>query len=179
MKTETEIGKRLYKLKQRYKHKHVQAKTGRAHRNCRHNYEHNPSARLEYGPRRPPEDGRFACCEGSTLTLDGTGTTGNCSGNFLYQWTRNDLDIPGATGSTYTTDPALPAGAYNYGLKVSCDTYPLCTGTLDPPLSTLVLTRLVPNANLIGPNPACEGDVITVDASTTQGVCISHRRMNA
>lgn len=69
MKTEVEVGKRLYKLRQRYKHKYVQSKTGHAHRNCRHNYEHSPSARLEYGPRHPPEDGRFAARRQQTLVV--------------------------------------------------------------------------------------------------------------
>lgn len=54
MKTETEIIKRLHKLRLRYKRKYVQLKTGRMHRNCFYNYEHFPN-KLPYSKSRDTE----------------------------------------------------------------------------------------------------------------------------
>jgi hypothetical protein len=48
MKTQSEIEKRLQKLRRRYRQKYVQERTGRHHENCVHNYEHAPRGEFKY-----------------------------------------------------------------------------------------------------------------------------------
>lgn len=48
MKTQSEIEKRLQKLRSRYRRKYVQDRTGRRHQNCVHNYEHKPAGKFKY-----------------------------------------------------------------------------------------------------------------------------------
>lgn len=48
MKTQSEIEKRLQKLRKRYRLKYVQERTGRHHENCVHNYVHAPRGQFKY-----------------------------------------------------------------------------------------------------------------------------------
>jgi hypothetical protein len=48
MKTQSEIEKRLEKLRARYRRKYVQDNSGRHHQNCVHNYEHKPAGKFKY-----------------------------------------------------------------------------------------------------------------------------------
>jgi len=48
MKTQSEIEKRLQKLRKRYRQKYVQERVGRRHQNCVHNYEHAPRGEFKY-----------------------------------------------------------------------------------------------------------------------------------
>jgi hypothetical protein len=48
MKTQSEIEKRLQKLRKRYRQKYVQERIGRHHENCVHNYVHAPRGQFKY-----------------------------------------------------------------------------------------------------------------------------------
>ncbi|MEE8599927.1 immunoglobulin domain-containing protein, partial [Euzebya tangerina] len=58
-----------------------------------------------------------SACEGGqvtfTVTAEGEGIS--------YQWRKDDEDIPGATGPSYTIDPVSPADAGDYDVLVSND----------------------------------------------------------
>lgn len=58
-------------------------------------------------------NGTTHLCAGSSLLLTATAAGG--TGPFQYQWTRDGVDIPGATGSTYT---AGDTGSHAYNCRV-------------------------------------------------------------
>lgn len=81
MKTQSEIEKRLQKLRKRYRQKYVQERIGRHHANCVYNYEHSPRGQFKYSrsvdvdlaPRKQttlmviqPEQSVRICTYGST-----------------------------------------------------------------------------------------------------------------
>lgn len=69
------------------------------------------------------------CSNGtSTPTTTLTVSSVNTKYSYLYQWTLNGTDTPGATTATYTT-MANATGSNTYGVKVSYALSPSCSGT--------------------------------------------------
>jgi photosystem II stability/assembly factor-like uncharacterized protein len=55
-------------------------------------------------------------CEGASATFS---VTAGGTGPFTYQWRKNGVNIPGATGSTYTIASTTPADAATYDVLVT------------------------------------------------------------
>ena len=111
--------------------------------------------------------GDQAVCVGGTANLEVSVTGG--VGSPEYQWQFQDpflgwFDIAGATSSTLVT-PSLPAGAYNYRVRVSqvsgCETYS------DPIVVTVVQD---PSVSAFAADPEiCEGGEAFITTNVTGG----------
>jgi hypothetical protein len=90
--------------------------------------------------------------EGTSFTLTAS-LTGAC--NATYQWTRNSVDIPGATGSSYTAVGVPGAGGNGgaYRLRVTnpngTATSNPATVTVNPDTSAPVITRVTSTATTV------------------------------
>jgi hypothetical protein len=75
-------------------------------------------------------DGPLSGCAVSGFTLNAMTTGGN--GSFAYQWTRDGVDIPGATESSYRPTDLDP---HTYNVRVQSDR---CVGFATDPLDTAI-----------------------------------------
>ncbi|HPW54782.1 MAG TPA: M14 family zinc carboxypeptidase [Thermoanaerobaculaceae bacterium] len=92
--------------------------------------------------------GTTSLCTGSTLTLTANGT-----GLTSFQWSRNGVDIPGATSKTYVKESATVADMGTYRVTVTNATG--CPG-VSPPVAVVVAAE--PQASI--------GDVIWPEGAT-------------
>ncbi len=84
----------------------------------------------------------------------------NASG--IFQWSRNGVDIPGATGPSYTINSATPADSGTYRLRISCP--PGVTVAISSPSVVIVGESFRPH--LIG--AMTESDNVTVKLRFSQ-----------
>jgi len=118
---------------------------------------------------------------GPTITEHPVGQTG-CEGNQVtftvtaegevigYQWRKDDEEIPGATGPSYTIDPVYPSDAGDYDVLVSND-----CGTIASDTATLVVVSGEP-AIIEQPlsQTVCEGVEVTFSV-TAEGDLLSYQ----
>ncbi len=103
--------------------------------------------------------GSLNICEGSSITFASTAAAN-------YQWTRNNVAIPGATGQTYTTSKAGNYKVYEVttcGLKYS---------------NKLVLTKspaIVVSVSPTGLNSICDGDSLMMTATVAGNLTVNYQ----
>lgn len=116
--------------------------------------------------------GSNPACNGAALTFTAVPTNGGSAPT--YQWTKNGIDIPGATSVTYT---GVAGSAFIDGdlIRVVLTSNANCaspTVATSSAISIGVTPILVPSANISitpGSNPACSGSSITFTAVPTNG----------
>ncbi len=103
-------------------------------------------------------NGALTFCQGGSVVLSIPPTAG-----LTYQWRRNSVDIPGATGTSFT---ATQSGTYNCReISVSC-------GYINSTSKTVVVNPL-PTAAVIaanGPTTFCVGSNVLLSGNTAGGV---------
>jgi hypothetical protein len=107
--------------------------------------------------------GSTTICTGSDVTL-----AANTGANLSYQWKRNTVNIPSATGSTYT---ASLAGTYTVEVT---NTLTNCKATS----AGTIVTQLNPSATITpaGPFTFCEGGNANLSANTGTGLTYQWKR---
>jgi len=100
--------------------------------------------------------GDTSSCAGSTLTANATAGSGNISG---YQWQESNVDISGATDSTYNV---TASGSYTVIVTNSFG----CTAVSAP---IVVTVNAAPTVSITGINYACAGNSTNLTANATAG----------
>lgn len=103
-------------------------------------------------------------CSGTPATLSVNATTS--SGTLTYQWQFNGVNIPGATGATYTIPSTTLANAGNYTVMVTggCGLLSdVATLTVLPSSAASVSVVATPSSSV------CAGTVVTFTATPTNG----------
>jgi len=101
-------------------------------------------------------NGPTAFCEGGSVILDGGTTTG-----LTYQWRRNAVNITGATNATYT---ATQTGTYTLQVTNVNGCQAISNG-----INVTVSTQPVPAITSSGATTFCQGNSITLQATTGAG----------
>ena len=102
--------------------------------------------------------GPTTICATSTVTLNA-----NLGAGLSYQWTRNGVGIPGATGSSLVTDSA---GDYTVVVSNTAG----CSATSTPAITVNLLPTPSGTLTLSGATTFCTGDSVTITADATPGL---------
>jgi len=103
---------------------------------------------------------------GGPTTICATGSVtlnANLGAGLSYQWVRNGVGIPGATGSSLITD-----SAGNYTVVVSNTAG--CSATSTPAITVNLLPTPSGTLTLSGATTFCSGDSVTITADPTPGL---------
>ncbi|GIV43229.1 MAG: hypothetical protein KatS3mg035_0352 [Bacteroidia bacterium] len=106
-------------------------------------------------------------CSGQSVTFTATPTNGGSSPT--YQWQLNGVNIPGATGSTYTTN-SLSNGDQ---IRVIMTSNASCASPTTATSSAITMTvnpNVTPSVSITASsNPICSGQSVTFTATPTNG----------
>lgn len=108
--------------------------------------------------------GAVAVCQGYSIAL-----TVGADPNYTYQWMLNNVNISGATNSSYA---ASSVGAFK--VRVT-NTITGCVAT-SADINVTVNTPPTASATLTGPSRICQGDSATISANTGTGFMYQWRR---
>ncbi len=97
--------------------------------------------------------GSTTICSGQSILLDATAAGANG-----YQWKKNNVNIPGATGATYSTSSA---GSYTVNVNS-----PNCGLVTSPPVNITVNPSPSPSISANGPLSFCNGGQVLLSSST-------------
>ena len=110
-------------------------------------------------------DADSTICAGESVTFTATPTNGGSAP--LYQWRLNGLNVPGETGSAYTTS-TLQNG-YVVSVVLTSNASPCATGS--PALSNNITTTVnaIPTITGTTPGSVCESGTVTLGATASAG----------
>jgi hypothetical protein len=108
--------------------------------------------------------GPYVVDEGSSITLDGTGSTDPDRQSLTYTWDYNVDGSTDATGPTPTFSAALLDGPLTVPVQLTvCDTFNVC----DSYQTTVTVLNVAPTPDISGPYRTSEGTEITLSATGT------------
>lgn len=111
-------------------------------------------------------------CNGSGITYTATPTNGGTTP--AYQWTKNNVNISGATGATYTAT-AGSNFSHNDVIRCRLTSSLVCvtnTNATSTAITMSVTNNVTPGVSIAvttGTNPTCNGNSVTFTAAPTNG----------